>query len=260
MRWLLHTKWGLAAPLLSLVHINAELNSSAIGSAIFVMTSLGSLLAAAVSVVIKNVVILLDYCYWVWATTHAINDLNLDADKHGDYLKDEKDTQVYDTAHHRSYDKGKEDMRPPLLVQQSGKVSGSLSPSGGEMILFDSHCHLQKVSSMQATDRKVEAAKAAGVTSIAICATCPQDWDDVIFTSQHLSNNLMVVLNFGGELIDTRFIIILTLTTMLGGIAVISNFIIPTQFIPGFSPTTYWRRFVMEWRMSLYGNPDYALC
>ncbi len=127
-------------------------------------------------------------------------------------------------------------MRPPLLVQQSGKVSGPLSPSGGEVLLFDSHCHLQKVSSMQATDRKVNAAKTAGVTSIAICATCPQDWDDVIFTSQYLSNNLMVVLNFGGELKGTRFPIILTLTTMLGWycIAVISDFYLTNTVHPWF--------------------------
>ncbi len=85
------------------------------------------------------------------------------------------------------------------------KVSGSPSPSGEEGILFDAHCHLQKVSTVQATDRKAETAKAAGVTSISICATCPQDWDHVIFVSQRLCANLNVILNFGGELVVHMF-------------------------------------------------------
>ncbi len=45
--------------------------------ATFVMESLGGgLLAASASVVVKNVVVLLDYCYWMWAKTHTLNDLD----------------------------------------------------------------------------------------------------------------------------------------------------------------------------------------
>ncbi len=167
-------------------------------------------------------------------------------------MKNEKNTPDNDLPHPRSsYDEGQEGLRPPtLLGQLVTKVSGSSSPSDGEegIILFDVHCHLHKVSSMKATDRKVEAAKAAGVTSIAICATCPQDWDHVISTSKHLSdNNLNVVLNFGGELVDTLFYYYFDELLCWVVVVRLSNFILLlTQFIRGISLTTYWRRFVME--------------